>query len=188
VIISGSDFMDLSKLKSAIESILFISGEPVEISRIMKITGAAKPEVENAVMALQNEYVAGRGMIIIKKENAVQMATAPDNAEIVSEIVKSGMQEGLSKAALEVLSIVAYRGPISRVNIEAIRGVNCSFTVRALMLRGLLERVDNPNDSRSYLYKISFEFLKKLGLENVEKLPDFEALSQDSRIESIIEE
>ena len=179
--------MDLDKLKSAIESILFISGEPVEIVRIAKITDVALPEVENAIMALQGEYATGRGMIIVKKEDAVQMATAPDNAEVVSEMVKSGIQEGLSKAALEVLSIVAYRGPISRVNIEAIRGVNCSFTVRALLLRGLLERVDNPNDSRSYLYKISFEFLKKLGLSNIEKLPDFESLSQDSRIESIIE-
>lgn len=179
--------MELEKLKSAIESILFITGEPVEISRIVKITGAKKPEVENAIMLLQGDYAAGRGMIIIKKDEAVQMATAPDNAEIVSEMVKSGIQEGLSKAALEVLSIVAYRGPISRVNIEAIRGVNCSFTVRALLLRGLLERTEDPNGGRSYLYKISFDFLKKLGLENVEKLPDFENLSQDSRIESIIE-
>lgn len=179
--------MELDKLKSAVESILFISGEPVEMARIAKITGAKKAEVENAIIALQSEYAAGRGMIIVKKEDAGQMATAPDNAEIVSEMVKSGIQEGLSKAALEVLSIVAYRGPISRINIEAIRGVNCSFTVRALLLRGLLERVDNPNDSRSYLYKISFEFLKKLGLESIEKLPDFESLSQDSRIESIIE-
>ncbi|MFA7319690.1 MAG: SMC-Scp complex subunit ScpB [Parcubacteria group bacterium] len=179
--------MEPDKLKSAIESILFIAGEPVEISRIAKITDATKPEVEAAIVVLQGEYATGRGMVIVRKEEAVQMATAPDNAEVVSEMVKSGIQDGLSKAALEVLSIVAYRGPISRVNIEAIRGVNCSFTLRALLLRGLLERMDDPKNGRSYLYKISFDFLKKMGLENVEKLPDFETLSQDSRIESIIE-
>jgi segregation and condensation protein B len=96
------------------------------------------------------------------------------------------MQEGLSKAALEVLSIVAYKGPISRAEIESIRGVNCSFTLRSLMMRGLLERIDNPKDGRGYLYKISFEFMKKLGIESIDKLPDYKELSQDSRIESVI--
>jgi segregation and condensation protein B len=87
---------------------------------------------------------------------------------------------------LEVISIVAYRGPITRSEIEAIRGVNSSYTVRSLMLRGLMERIENPNDSRGYLYKISFDFLKKLGIDSVERLPEFETLSKDSRIDSII--
>jgi segregation and condensation protein B len=179
--------METEKLKSAIESILFVSGEPVKISRIAKITGAPKPEVENAIMLLQGECSAnGRGMIIIKKEDEVQLATNPENASLVDELVKSEIQENLSKAALEVVSIVAYRGPISRMDVEAIRGVNCSFTLRSLLMRGLLERIDNPADNRSYLYKISFDFLKKLGIESIEKLPDFEKLSKDDRIDSII--
>lgn len=177
----------MEKLKSTIESILFITGEPVAISRIVKITGAKKPEVENALMVLQGEYNGKRGMAIIEKEDSVQMVTAPENSEITSQLVKSEIQENLSQAALEVLSIVAYRGPITRVNIEAIRGVNCSFTLRALLMRGLLERITNPADSRSYLYKISFEFLKKLGIESIDKLPDFETLSKDKRIESVID-
>ena len=177
--------MDQEKLKSIIESILFLSGEPVAISRIAKITGAAASEVETAVMVLQGEYAKNRGIILVKKENSVQMATSPLNAEMVSALVKSEIQENLSRAALEVLAIVAYRGPMTRVSIEAIRGVNSSFTLRALLMRGLLERVDNPQDSRSYLYKISFDFLKKLGLDSIEKLPDWETLSKDSRIESV---
>ena len=179
--------MDLDKLKSQIESILFISGEPVKISRIVKITGAHKPEIENAVMVLQGEYkTSGRGMTILTKEEEVQMATNPENAGIVDQLVKSEIQENLSKAALEVLSIVAYRGPMTRMEVEAIRGVNCSFTLRSLLMRGLVERIDNPKDSRGYLYKISFEFLKKLGVENVASLPDFETLSKDERIDSIL--
>jgi segregation and condensation protein B len=178
--------VEIEKLKSIIESILFISGEPVKISKIAKIAGVPKLEVENALMMLQGEYAQGRGMIILKKEDEVQMATSPENSEAVSNLVKSEIQEGLSKAALEILSIVAYRGPITRVDIEAIRGVNSSYTMRALLMRGLLERIENPKDNRSYLYKISFEFLKKLGLESVEKLPDWESLSKDARIESII--
>jgi segregation and condensation protein B len=179
--------METEKIKSAIESILFVSGEPVKISRIAKITGAPKPEVENAIMLLQGEYSANsRGMIILKKEDEVQLATNPENAALVDELVKSEIQENLSKAALEVVSIVAYRGPISRMDVEAIRGVNCSFTLRSLLMRGLLERIDNPADNRSYLYKISFDFLKKLGIESTERLPDFEKLSKDDRIDSII--
>jgi segregation and condensation protein B len=179
--------MDIDKLKSAIESILFISGEPVKISRIVKITSAPKPEVENAIMVLQGEYgTSGKGMAILTKEDEVQMATNPENAGIVDQLVKSEIQENLSKAGLEVLAIVAYRGPMTRMDVEAIRGVNCSFTLRSLLMRGLVERIENPRDNRGYLYKISFEFLKKMGVENVAGLPDFETLSKDERIDSIL--
>jgi len=179
--------MDLEKLKSQIESILFLSGEAVKISRITKITGTTKPEVENALLLLEGEYQAkNRGIVILRKEDEAQMATSPENAQILEQLVKSEIQENLSRAGLEVLAIVAYRGPINRFEVEAIRGVNCSFTLRSLLMRGLLERIENPKDSRGYLYKISFDFLKKMGLERIEQLPDFETLSKDSRIESII--
>ena len=177
--------MEQDKIKSIVESVLFVSGEPVKIARLVKITGASKPEVENAIMMLQTEY-AGRGLALVRKEDEVQLATNPENAEYVDDLVKSEIQENLSKAALEVLSIVAYRGPISRIDVEAIRGVNCTFTLRTLLMRGLLERVENPKDNRSFLYKISFDFLKKLGVDDVGKLPDFETLSKDERIDSII--
>ena len=114
------------------------------------------------------------------------MATNPENASVIDQLIKSEIQENLSKAALEVLAIISYRGPITRVEIEAIRGVNCSFTVRSLMMRGLLERIENPKDNRGYLYKISFDFLRKLGVDSIEKLPDYEMLSKDERIDSII--
>ncbi len=179
--------MEQEKLKSAIESILFISGEPVSVAKIDKVTEAPIAEVENALMILQNEYAGSqRGIVILKKEQEVQMATDPDQASIVDRLVKSEIQENLSRAGLEVLSIIAYRGPITRVEVEAIRGVNCSYTVRSLMMRGLLERIENPSDNRGYLYKISFDFLKKLGIDSIEKLPDYETLSKDGRIDSII--
>jgi segregation and condensation protein B len=179
--------MDQEKLKSVIESLLFISGEPVKILKLAKLAEVSKEEVENALMMLTADYSGGnRGLVIIRKEDEVQMVTNPDNAQFVDKIVKSDLQEKLSDASLEVLSIIAYRGPISRSEIEAIRGVNCTYTVRNLLMRGLIERIDNPNDLRGYLYKISFEFLKKLGVEDVKKLPDYENLSKDERVESVI--
>ncbi len=180
--------MEIEKLKSIIESILFLSGEPVKLTKIAKITGAKMPEVENTVMALSLDYSKSRGMVIIKKEDWIQMVSNPENASFLDDLVKSEIQENLSKAALEVLSIIAYRGPIGRIDIEAIRGVNCSFTLRSLLMRGLLERMDNPNDNRGYLYKISFDFLRKLGIKKVDDLPDFEILSKDERIDAVIGE
>ena len=179
--------MELEKIKSAIESILFLSGESVSIARMMKVIEASKEEIENAILILQNEYAERKsGLLILRKEDEVQLATNPENADLLNSLVKNEIQENLSSAGLEVLAIVAYRGPITRVEIEAIRGVNCSFTLRSLLMRGLVERIGNPKDSRGYLYKISFDFLKKLGMDSVSKLPDFENLSKDTRVDSVI--
>lgn len=179
--------MDLEKIKSAIESLLFISGEPIKISKLSKIIEVSKEDVENALMLLAGDYALGKkGIVIIRKEDEVQMATSPENAALVDKIVKNDLQEALSGASLEVLSIIAYRGPITRTEIEAIRGVNCTYTLRNLLMRGLVERIENPKDLRGYVYKISFEFLKKLGIDDIKKLPDYETLSKDERIESAI--
>jgi segregation and condensation protein B len=179
--------MEIVELKSIIESILFVSGEGISMAKIAKIiTSATIEEIEAAVESLQKEYGSNRGMRIIRKEKEIQLVTNPENASIIDQLVKSEIQENLSKAALEVLAIIAYRGPITRVEVESIRGVNCSFTVRALMMRGLLERMENPNDNRGYLYKISFDFLRKLGIDNIEELPEYETLSRDERIDSVV--
>lgn len=178
--------MELEKTKSVIESLLFISGEPIKISKLSKIIEVSREDVENALMILQSEYSSGRGISIIRKEDEVQMATHPDNSSFVDKIVKSDLQEALSNASLEVLSIIAYRGPVTRTDIEAIRGVNSTYTLRNLMMRGLVERIENQKDLRGYVYKISFDFLKKLGVDDVKKLPDFENLSKDEKINSII--
>jgi segregation and condensation protein B len=97
-------------------------------------------------------------------------------------LAKSELQEGLSKAALEVLAIVAYLAPVARAQIDAIRGVNSHFTLRNLSLRGLLDRSGNPKDARGYVYEPSMNFLTTLGLNNIEKLPNYTALRHDERL------
>jgi len=178
--------MEIQELKSIIESMLFVSGEPVKIARIAKITGNKDQEIENALSELKRDYESGRGLAIVQKEDLVQMVSSPRNSQYVSQLVKGELNEAISTAGLEVLSIIAYRGPISRTQVEMIRGVSSDFTIRKLMMRGLVERIDNPADSRSYLYKISFEFLKTLGISGVGDLPDYEELSRDERIESAV--
>lgn len=179
--------MEPDKLKSIIESLLFISGEPVLVSRLAKIAGVPKAEVENAIMILSGEYeTQNRGLRIIKKSDEIQLATNPENSSFAEQLVKGELQESLTPAALEVLSIVAYRGPIARAGIEAIRGVNCTYTLRNLLLRGLVDRKENPKDARSYIYEITFDFLKYLGIDAIKKLPEYENLAKDNRIQSII--
>ncbi|MFA5962149.1 MAG: SMC-Scp complex subunit ScpB [Parcubacteria group bacterium] len=170
--------MQPEKIKSIIESILFVSGEPMKLLKLAKVSDATEAEVEEAIAKLNEDYAKGRGLLIVRIKDELQLVTNPENAEFVAELVKSEIQENLSQAALEVLSIVAYRGPMTRAEIEAIRGVNCSFTIRALLIRGLMDRTENIKDNRRYIYSVSLDFLKKLGMDSVEKLPDWEVLNK----------
>ena len=180
--------MEKINLNSIIESVLFLCGEPIKISKLEKITGKSKEDIEKSIEELSSGYQERKsGMILVRKEDEVQLATSPENTQFVDQVVKGELQESLTKTSLEVLSVVAYRGPITRSGIEAIRGVNSSFTLRNLLMRGLIERIGNPRDSRGYLYKISFNFLKKMGISGIDELPDFKDLSKDSRLESISE-
>lgn len=179
--------METEKLESVIESLLFVSGEAVKKSKLARAAEAELEEVEAALERLKEKYrVASSGLNLLSKGDEVQLATRPENSAFVEQLVKNELADSLSAASLEVLSIIAYRGPISKPEIEAIRGVNCNYTVRNLLMRGLIERTDNPNDSRGYLYGISFDFLKKLGIDGVEKLPQYDILSKDERVEGAI--
>ena len=171
-------------MESILESLIFVSGEPVGFKKLEKIIGKDKEELKLTAGVLAKKYEEEkRGLRILIKDNQVQMVTAKENSEYLDKFLQGDLQDNLSQAALEVLSIVAYRGPISRAGIEEIRGVNCSFTLRQLLIRGLMERVNNPSDARAYLYQISFDFLKKLGVKNVRELPDFEELNKKEKLE-----
>ncbi|MEA2097742.1 MAG: SMC-Scp complex subunit ScpB [Patescibacteria group bacterium] len=176
------------KIESIIESLLFISGEPMNFKRLVKITSFKEKDIKSSADKLAKRYSEQcNGLRIIIKDTKVQMVTAAENSEFIEKFLKADIEGELSRAALEVLSVVAYRGPIARSEIEEIRGVNCSFTLRHLMIRGLVERINNPKDARAYLYKISFDFLKKLGVEKVEDLPKFEELRKKELLQKVDE-
>lgn len=181
--------MDASKLLSALESSLFVSGEPLSYARLSKTLDIPEEEVREGIRKLAEKYAGDEtgGLIVIENNRQVLIATKTENAPYIESLTKSALQETLSKAALEVLAIIAYRAPITRAEIEAVRGVNCSFTIRNLLLRDLVERQGNPDDSRGYVYRPSFRFLQVLGLRSAEELPDYPALSQDERLRMILE-
>ncbi len=178
--------MEKKNFASIIESLLFIAGEPVKISKLKKITNLKDGDIEKAITDLKISYEKlDRGLFIIRKDDYVQLTTHPQNAAFVKEFSQTEASGELSRSSLEVLSIIAYRGPVSRSQIEAIRGVNSSHTLRALTIRGLIER-EESTDSRGYLYRVSFELLKKLGIDSPQGLPDYETLSKNNKIDEII--
>lgn len=160
------------ELKSIVETILFVRGEPMSLENITRAAKAEKEKVSAALEELEKEY-QDRGLVLLKKEDSYQLGSHPANTSYVEDLVKDEFSEGLSRAGLETAAIIAYKGSLTRAEIEYIRGVNSSFILRNLLMRGLIERMENPKDARSHLYRISFGFLKHLGLSRPEDLPRF---------------
>lgn len=173
----------------ALEALLFVSGEALTRKKIISLLSLNENEYPSLIEALAKRYAGdtSSGLMIIQDKEHVELATKPEHSHVLESFTKSFLQESLSRAALEVLAIIAYRAPLSRSAIEAIRGVNCSFTLRNLLLRGLIEREENPEDTREYLYTPSLALLEKLGLPSKEALPDFVTLSQDERLTKVLE-
>ena len=170
-------------LPAILESVLFVHGEPMALERLAALAGADKNAVKTALSRLA-EILEGRGVMLIEKDGSWQLGSRPTYARYVEALVKGEFGDELSRAAMETLAVVAYKGLISRTHIEYIRGVNSSFTLRALLMRGLIERVDNPKDARAYLYRTSIDFLKHLGLARTEDLPRYQELSQETTTDS----
>jgi len=161
-------------LNAQIEAILFFKGEPVsarELSRMLKVS---ESEIADALPLLEG-HLNERGLKLVYKEDEVMLATAPEAGNLIEEIVKEELSRDLGKAGLETLSIVLYHGPVTRADIDYIRGVNSTFVLRNLLVRGLVEKVHNPNDQRSFLYKPTFQLLSFLGIPRVEDLPEYDA-------------
>ncbi len=159
-------------LKSILESILFSIGEPISIEKLAKILEKNKDLIKKAIEDLENDYEKeNRGLQIIKKSEKIQLVSLPKNSKYIEKLIKDELQEDLTPASLETLAIIAYKGPITRVEIEEIRGVNSSFILRNLLIRGLIERKGHPQDARAYIYEISFDFLRKVGLNSTKELP-----------------
>jgi len=169
------------KLKFLIEGLLFASGEPLSLNKMIELSNSSKEEIETSISELLLDYQNdNRCLDIIKKGNEgqilYQIVTNKNISILVQKLNNTVLAGDLTKGALEVLSIVIYRGPLNRSEIDEVRGVNSSYILRALTLRGLINRYQNPNRKSEYLYEVSFDLMKHLGLNNVESLPDYEKL------------
>ena len=120
--------------------------------------------------------------MLIEKDNDITLGTAPELSDLIKNLQKEELSKDLSKASLETLSIVLYKNGVSRAEIDYIRGVNSSFTLRALSVRGLIEKTLDEKDNRRYIYKPSFELLSYMGVKSVEELPDFSEVNNSINV------
>ena len=162
----------MDNLPKRIQAVLFINGEPVAIDRLAKILGGDKTRIRQAAEEL-DQKLSGTALTLVWKGDSLQLVTRSEFAKDVETLVKEEVSRDISRAAAETIAIVAYRGPVTRMDIDYIRGVNSSYTLRNLLVRGLIERKTNPKDGRTYVYQTSLEFLKFLGLNKTEDLPQY---------------
>lgn len=174
-------------LKNQIESILFISNKPLTIKQLVDLVGRSQAEVETVIESLKQEYNSSdKGVKIIEHDSKVQMATSPESSKIVEKFLKEELTGEMTLPQLEALTIIAYRGPITKMELEQIRGVNCSLILRNLMIRGLVESYLDKK-LQTTVYNVTPDFVRHLGITSVEELPDYERLSSHEVIQSILE-
>jgi segregation and condensation protein B len=170
-------------ISQSIEALLFIQGESLALTALQKILGVDKNLLQEALQNYSAELVKrGGALVLVQDTKNVRLAVKTEHQALLESLAKSELQENLSKAALETLALVAYLAPVSRAEIDAIRGVNSSFSLRNLSLRGLVTREGNPRDARGYVYSPSMDFLVTLGLQSVEDLPQYKKLREDERL------
>ncbi|PIR04641.1 MAG: hypothetical protein COV57_03330 [Candidatus Liptonbacteria bacterium CG11_big_fil_rev_8_21_14_0_20_35_14] len=167
--------MSKEKLASIIESVLFIYGEEMGFNSLLKITESKEDEIEGALKIIKEKYGKhNSGLVLILGDKKAQITTNPANAFYIEKIIKDGFDKTLTISALETLTIIAYLGPVSRARIDQIRGVNSSFILRNLLIRGLIEKVVDKNRSYVILYNVTGDTLKFLGIAKEEQLPEYE--------------
>lgn len=160
-------------LESQIEAILFYKNEPLEIKILSKLVEKEETEVKEALKALANS-LENRGICLVMTKTEVSLATAPIMKDCIEKIAKDEMSREIGKAGLETLAIILYNGPVSRREIDHIRGVNSSFILRNLCIRGLIEKESDSKDQRILKYKNSLNLLTHLGLKTIKELPEYE--------------
>ena len=160
-------------LRASLEAILLVADEPVPEVLLAQVLERPRGEVDAALRALAAEYTAdGRGFDLREIAGGWRFYTREDCAPLVERFVRDGQEVRLTQAALETLAVIAYRQPVSRARVSAVRGVNCDGVIRTLVLRGLVEDFGTDHETGAILYRTTGYFLERLGMASLDELPD----------------
>ena len=176
--------LDVKELESAIEGILFASGEPVQIDRICTALDLDRPTTERILQKLMDYYAyERRGIRLLRMEDSWQLCSSPDYADVIRKAFEIRKPAKLSQPALEVLTIIAYYQPTTRAYVDQIRGVDSAYTVGLLLNRGLIEeagRLQVPG--RPHLYRTTKQFLRAFHLTSLDDLPEMPDLAEEGQL------
>jgi segregation and condensation protein B len=169
--IDGGD--DGPGLRASLEAILLVADEPVPEVLIAQVLERPRHVVAEGLQALAQEYTDdGRGFDLREIAGGWRFYTREDCAPLVERFVRDGQEVRLTQAALETLAVIAYRQPVSRARVSAVRGVNCDGVIRTLVLRGLVEDSGTDQETGAILYRTTGYFLERLGMASLDELPD----------------
>ena len=175
--------IDISMLDEMLESILFVSGNGLKVSDIAELLEVKTAEVNASVKRLKEKYSNKCGIHLLSYNGKIQFASNPANSDVVACVLNPIRERDLSNAALETIAIIAYRQPVTRLDIEQIRGVNSEYTVQMLLKNNLIEvvgRKDSPG--KPLLFGTTDEFLKRFQLEDISDLPDYDTLLESIKV------
>lgn len=176
--------MENAKLKCIIEAILFVAGEPVCVEDLAHALDLTVSELSGTLDQLRDEYdLDARGVRLARFGDSVQLTTRPDYAPYIERLLQPVQKQSLSQAAMETLSIIAYRQPVTKAEIEAVRGVKCDYSVTSLVNKELICEVGRRESlGRPILYGTTPKFLQHFGIESLDELPPMKLEAVDERI------
>lgn len=166
--------MNDKSLGIKIEALLFALGKPLSKADLAKKLHTTPEEITASINARSFDG----GVVIVDDGEMLELRAAPEAAELIEEVRKEEFSRDIGRAGLEALSAIIYRGPLTRAEIDFIRGVNSSQTLRTLLMRGLVRKVPNPKDERSVLYEPTTELLSHLGVTALADVPDFKEVQE----------
>lgn len=168
--------MEMSKITGALEAILYVSGDPVQIPDIAHALNLTAGEMEEAIAVLRERMdLEHSGLQLNRHGDEIQLSVRSDFAGFVEMYLQPVTQKSLSQSVMETLSIIAYRQPITKAEIEAVRGVKCDYSIQSLQDKGFIEEAGRKETlGRPILYKTTDGFLRHFGIESLEQLPSME--------------
>jgi segregation and condensation protein B len=168
----------MSDIAARLEAFLFAEGGPATRKKLLQLLECKPEELVRAIEELDSALKSG-GLTLIQTETEVSLAVAPSAQSALEQAFKKELGQEIGDAGLEVLATLLYRGASTRAQIDYVRGVNSSSTIRTLLSRGLVERAGNPEDAREYLYRPTVELLGHLGVRSAQELPEYATIRDE---------